>query len=304
MKKATLIFLLLFYLLSMTCHVLAGTTGNVSYYSFSTVDLPDRFTAYGMTYDNDHPPFHRLQNMMEFHFTDGKEIHEKYTASYGRTDTEYGPSEHILDLYLTYNKSALMNNDPYFITGTFTYSHEYDGSMANYEGTVSGYLVYSTDTENIGVEFNADKNAIMLYLTTADGSLFWNIFLETGDDSWLTYNKENVDYGSYPHLPSSSEQTDVAVGIGISTFGAAVVNVLTKTSMSGAISLNLPSSAIPGPVPSAAPASSTVSGSSGFFGALKKLFGSILKDLKDILTDEGRSYAGGKITEKIENIEK
>lgn len=269
----------------------------------STIDAPRRFSASGLIHEDDHPPFHRLQNMMDFQFVDGKEIHKEYSITYKASDTDYGPSLHTINIYLTYDRNALENFEPAFISGTFTYYHDFNGTIREYEGTVSGYLVYYSTQRDVTIDFN--KNNILLELMTDDGSWNWDIYLETSDSSW--FGEGYMDYEESPHLPSSTTQADVAAGVGISTVGIVLVNALTKTSLSGAVSFNMSASTFSGAAPvHAAPtqASAQIADAGGFLGSIKKFFFNILNDLRDMLTDEGRSYASGKVSEIIEQTEK
>ncbi|MBN2853633.1 MAG: hypothetical protein JXQ23_12935 [Clostridia bacterium] len=299
MKRILFIFLTVFYLLCISSMAFAATADVYR----STMDVPRKFSATGLIHEDDHPPFHRLQNMMEFQFVDGKEIHKEYSITYKASDTDYGPSSHIINLYMTYDRNALENYEPDFITGTYTYYHDFDGVIREYEGTIRGNLVYYSTQRDVTIDFN--KNTIHLELVTNDGSWNWDIYLETSDDSWL--GEGYMDYEESPHLPSSSTQADVAAGVGISTVGIVLLNTLTKTSVSGAVSFNLSASTMAGtapvqPVPTQASAS--IADAGGFFSSVKKFFGNILMDLRDMLTDEGRSYASGKVSEIIEQTEK
>ena len=141
-----------------------------------------------------------------------------------------------------------------------------------------------------------------------------------------------MDHESRPHIPSPWKQSDVAAGVGISTIGIAVLNALTKTSVFGNASFNGsfdPTSAAPGgQAPSGGtggtgsaaasgtgasasstiptqPASASMAGSGsggGLLSVVKDFFKNLFANLRDMLADEGRSYASGKLTENLENL--
>jgi hypothetical protein len=293
MKKILILVIVFLDLAFITGTAFAATGGNIS--SPVILDVPDKFTAVGMHYNDEILPNHRLQNLMKFDFINRKEIDKKFII----TDNKslLGPSKHSVEFYLTYDKEALKNNDEYFISGTFYYYQEYSGTVKEYMGNVTGRLVSTVDQS--GLTYNGSKNTILLKLTDTDNSWGWDIYLETAGGSWAG----SGDSGGPLQLPMSSDQADVAVGVGISTLGVVLLNTLTKTSVSCAISFNLPASAVTGPVPVQTAGPYTAGGSGGFFEAIKRIFGSIVTDIRDMLVDEGRSYISGKTFDKISKEE-
>ncbi|MCD6322552.1 MAG: hypothetical protein J7L77_05950 [Clostridiales bacterium] len=270
---------------------------------------PKAFKAYGFTYlesSSETPPFHNLQNQMNFQFTSGKETHQQYIVEYNE-DSSYGPAVHTFDLYLTYDMNLLEQGLP-FITGTFEYSWDHSGTLIEYSGTAEGMLVeISTDI----MSFNTDyvyTNALSLKLAV-DGDLWdWTIYLEVpGEEDYYigsTYVEDDYyNYEETPHPPSPSTQAEVAAGVGISTVGIAAANALTKTSILGSTSFNVPNTPV-SPVSASSvptPSSSAQAGGSGFFNAIKDFFKNLFSNLRDMLTDEGRSFASGKVTDFIED---
>jgi hypothetical protein len=103
---------------------------------------------------------------------------------------------------------------------------------------------------------------------------------------------------SRPHIPRPSKQADVAVGVGVSTLGIVVLNSLSNTSVFGSTPFNSSFNPLSQPKP-AAPSSPAGSGG-GFLNMIGRFFKSLFDTLKDMLTDEGRSYASGMITEIID----
>lgn len=115
--------------------------------------------------------------------------------------------------------------------------------------------------------------------------------------------KDYMEHEKRPHIPRPSTQADVAAGVGFTTVGVALANALTKTSIFGNASFNgsfNPSAPAPPPAP-ASPAPANSSGG-GFFGVIKDFFKNLFAQLREMLTDEGRSYASGKLSENLENI--
>jgi hypothetical protein len=129
------------------------------------------------------------------------------------------------------------------------------------------------------------------------------------------------DHESRPHIPSPRREADVAAGVGLSAIGIVVLNALTKTTPFGNTpyngSFDPTSPAKGGPAASASggtgsasassaspsAATSGAAGSSGsgsaIMGAIKEFFRKLFMNLWDMLTDEGRSYASGKIAETL-----
>lgn len=134
------------------------------------------------------------------------------------------------------------------------------------------------------------------------------------------YNEEYdfYEHEERPHIPSPSRQADVAVGVGISTIGIVLVNSLTKTSLFGSASFNStfnPSSPSPASVPTGGAATASGAGTTGagtaasgsagngIVGVIKEFFKGLFDNLRDMLTDEGRSYASGKFSDILETTE-
>ncbi len=147
---------------------------------------PKVFNAFGFTYiesSSETPPFHNLQNQMNFQFNNGKEIHQQYIVEYN-VDSSYGPAVHSFDLYLTYDMDLLEQGLP-FITGTFTYLWDLDGDIKEYTGTAEGMLLeIATDI----MSFNTDymyTNAISLELAVDGAPWDWTIYLEVpGEENY------------------------------------------------------------------------------------------------------------------------
>ena len=270
---------------------------------------PKVFNAYGFTYvesSAETPPFHNLQNQMSFQFTSGKETHQQYIVEYNE-DSSYGPATHTFDLYLTYDMNLLEQGLP-FITGTFTYFWNHSETLIEYSGTVEGILIeIATDI----MSFNTDyvyTNALSLELAVDGEPWEWTIYLEVpGEENYYigsTYIEDDYyDYEKSSQLPSPSTQAEVAAGVGISTAGIAAANALTKTSILGSTSFNIPNTPV-SPVSASSvptPPSSTQAGGSGFFNAIKDFFKNLFSNLRDMLTDEGRSFASGKVTDFLED---
>ncbi|MBN2558716.1 MAG: hypothetical protein JXB33_08190 [Clostridia bacterium] len=366
MKRLFYILILVIFLTGI-CSLAFATTAREVTGAFR-YDAPSRFTATGLIYDDPAPPFHKLQNMMEFTFIDGKEIHARFSTTYDANDSEYGPSEHIVDFYLVYDMNKFLTGEDDIIKGTFDYYHDYNGEIMEYTGTVTGYYITTMQRGFFPGDYDAD-NVILLDLVTSGEEWTWQIYLTPPEE--FAYSTSTVDmeraiedyyhsHESRPHIPSPSSQADVAVGVGITTVGIVILNSLTNTTLFGSAPFN--STFNPAAPPSSAPAAgSTPSGSGaatgttgsapggtgsasagtgpasggsvqagtpsasmgsvaapppaggsvsagsaagsgssgGFWGLIKDFFKNILVDLRDMLTDEGRSYASGKLTDVL-----
>jgi|GEM_PF-1261283 len=130
-----------------------------------------------------------------------------------------------------------------------------------------------------------------------------------------------------PHIPSPSKARDVAAGVGVSTVGIVVLNSLTNTTVFGSAPFNgsfnpsaspsvqpgAGSGATSGNVASAQGAASasiqssastmtqagnaSISGSGNFVKLVGDFFKNLWETMRDMLTDEGRAYASGKMTD-------
>lgn len=271
----------------------------------------EAFSASGFTYietTEEIPPFHRLQKMINITFNSIGENYRQYTIDY-EDGSSYGPSVHILDLFLYYDRALLTDGQP-FINGTFIYHWERNGEIVDYTGTVQGNLV-EISTENMG--FVADyeyTNALALDLIVDNGSWDWIIYLEIPgeEEYYMTYmftEDEYHDHESSPHIPSPSTQAEVAAGVGISTVGIAVANGLTKTSMLGSASFNVPAAQAGQAARTASDAASNTRSyvNSGVLNSIKNFFKNLFANLRDMLTDEGRSFASGRISDFLEDAE-
>ena len=270
---------------------------------------PKVLNAYGFTYlesSSETPPFHNLQNQFNFQFISGSEIHQEYIVEYDE-NSSYGPATHTLNIYLKYDMDLLEQGLP-FITGKFTYIWNHDGTINAYSGNTEGSLVeIATDI----MSFNTDyvyTNAISMELTVDDEP--WTIYLEVpGEENYYigsTYIEDGYyDYEETPHLPSPSTQVEVAAGVGISTVGIAAANALTKTSIFGSTSFNVTTAPVTSASASSVPTPpvSAQAGGNGFFNVIKDFFKDLFTNLRDMLTDEGRSFASGKVTDFIEDTE-
>ncbi len=117
--------------------------------------------------------------------------------------------------------------------------------------------------------------------------------------------EDYYSHESRPHIPRPSSQADVAAGIGLSTVGIFVVNSFTKTSVFGSTSFNTSFNPANPPASPAvqAPSASVSSSGGGFFNSVGGFFKSLFETLKEMLTDEGRSYASGRLSEIIEKTD-
>ncbi len=359
MKRVIYLLIALAFLLGISSTAFAVPP---SYYYSAGYDLdpPRRFDAVGFPYIDTTDPMNRLQNMMEFSFVNGKEIHRDFAITLNENEPG-GPAEYLLSIDVTYQRDMAVSFESTFITGNFTFRQEVGGEVSEYTGMVNGSIVFILPA-NMGIsDPDMEVPAILLRFYSSDNSQWnWYSYLDTPNDDLVCCEEDNVDLIMYtdsmyhehrPHIPSPRTQVDVAAGIGLSTIGIVVANALTKTSVFGSASFNGsfdPTSAGPsGQSPSAgtggsqapsgsggttagtggiasssaatgtgtsavgavqsAPASAGASGSAGSWGnifrIIKEFFRNLFINLRDMLTDEGRSYASGKLAETLSETE-
>lgn len=131
-------------------------------------------------------------------------------------------------------------------------------------------------------------------------------FAGTNHDDSLYDSEEFYHHEERAHIPSPYNQSDVAAGVGITTAGIVVVNALTNTSVFGSAPLN--TSFNPQAAPSVQPGSGatasqtrSASGGGGFIKSVGDFFKGLFEVLRDMMTDEGRAFASGKITDIIQD---
>lgn len=306
MKKISyfIVILLLLFMLFGFSYVSAEVTPDNSRLM---KDNPQSFPAHGFNYivsSDEIPPFHRLQSLIKLEFKHREEINKQFTIEYGN-ESIYGTSVHTLGLNLLYDKT-LLKTGVNFITGTFTYYWERNGEINEYSGNLTGEII-EVSTESMG--FNTDyeyTNAIALDLSVDGNPWDWTIYLEVPGEEYYylrsTHNEEGFSSNqTNPHIPSPETQTDVAAGVAISTVGIYAINVFSGTSIFGNASFNgsfNPLSAQPSAAPSP-PYTASGSSNGGFIGNAADLFKKFIVSLRDMLTDEGRSYASGKVSEHL-----
>ncbi len=310
MKRITLILLIVLFVFGLSCFSIVSADVTAANSKLVT-DSPRTFYAYGFEYidSGEAPPFHKLQNIMEIEFSSGQEIQRQYTVEFNDSSV-YGPATHIITLNLTYDQDSLKLGLP-FITGSFNYYWERNGVETEYTGTIQGELIeIATDIMGFNTGY-VYTNAIALDLEVDGDPWDWTIYLEVpGEEEYYQtgYMEDDYDHHheSSPHVPSPSTQADVAAGVGISTAGIAIANALTKTSIFGSASFNTtltPQSAAAAPAAPTAPRPVQTSSGGGFFGAIKDFFKNLFANLRDMMTDEGRSFASGKLSDFLEDAE-
>ncbi|MCD6322553.1 MAG: hypothetical protein J7L77_05955 [Clostridiales bacterium] len=316
MKRIILLFVLLFFIFSMSS--LAFASGDWRYLETKyTRDAPDEFTVSSFIPYTTESVQEKFQNAINFRFVDGMEMQESFVVIMDTTD-DY--NEYKIALKLTYKKKDLKKYDDVFITGTFDYYHTSDGVIDEFSGDVIGQIVLiNPSSHNLMGLNNEDVGALVLRLSAPKEGFLIDFFLNPSGTGLLMTdpelepvydnenNCENEDYYGHehrPHIPSPSNQTDVAVGVGLSTVGIAVANAFSGTSIFGNASFNgsfNPTSptAPSAPTPGAQP---TPGGSGGIIGTIKDFFKNLFANLREMLTDEGRSYANGKLTDTLKDI--
>jgi len=303
-KRIIFIIITIFYVLTLSSVAFATNDVN-NYQDAYRGDAPKKFTAHGIPFTDTFTPFRKLESVLEFNFVNNRSKHSSFEFEHSAMYYGYGPSTHKLNFDLTYDKKAFSNGTSVFITGTFTYALNSGGEDHFYTGNVIGRYVYTNDDN-----FNSDdtlccKNFIVLFLS--DDTTDWTLELFLEEPEEFIYVQEDDYYneeGYYndecaPHVPAPTSQTDVAVGVGASTLGIALINALTKTSPFGSTPFNITFNSNtpiinPKPTPSAI-------GGSGILNAVKNFFKNLLKNLRDMLTDEGRSYASGKVSDILDD---
>lgn len=318
MKKLLMIIIITIYLLTITS--MAFAIEDTHYYTNATRnDAPDWFLVSGLVYQEDTILLHNLQNSMHLTLQDMATVRSIVDFSY-QADNEDSPSEHRMEIDLLYDRQAFLDGQEIFITGTFIYNYILDGKEQYYQGTVTGkYIVIENSIHD--ETFN-NQNSIRLYLDVDNVDWSWEIFLKdpvefqsgtvindtTDDYVQEYYEEEYFDHEETPHIPQPYTQRQVAAGIGISSVSIVLLNTLTNTSVFGSTSFNMgatsaASTAAQSTSQAATQAATTGSTqASGFINVIKKFFANLFSNLRDMLTDEGRSYASGRLTKVIKEI--
>ncbi|MDX1358144.1 MAG: hypothetical protein R3232_04885 [Clostridia bacterium] len=324
MKKIISIFILMM-LLMLIIGVGTAAASSILYSGDYELKQPRKFNAVGFKPILEGYPFDDLQGIMEYTFIDGKSISNEFTVTYSAAGET---ADLILTTDLTYAKERLTSFDSVFVTGTFRLINTSGNITSEHSGDVTGQIAI---IDTYSMEFDSDAGqvpALLLIFQDSDDPWNWYVYLEMPGEDVIKLSGSNVDliihsdyydHESRPHIPSPRSETDVAVGVGLSTIGFVVLNALTKTTPFGNTPYNSsfdptapakggPSASASGgsgaaaassATPSSATAGATGSPGSGsaFFGAIKDFFRNLYMNLRDMLADEGRSYASGKLAE-------
>lgn len=315
MKRVLLILIVILFLSAISFPAFAG--GDWRYLETKyTSDAPDLLYLSSFRHSNPDGIQQKFQNSLVFHFIDGKEIQEEFTVL-EEVDSDAPPREYKLSFNLKYNTKSLRRYNDVFITGTFDYYHVGTDSTDDFSGEVKGQIILFNPTRFglIGTNSN-DVGAVVLRLNAPDYGFSVDFFLNpngTGllisSDESETVRQRDIPYSNYyedehrPHIPSPSNQADVAAGVAISTIGIFAVNAFTGTSIFGNASYNgsFNPSAPPAPAAPTPPYAASGSSGGGFLGTISDFFKNLFADLRDMLTDEGRSYASGRLEELLED---
>jgi len=333
MKRIMNIFGVLIILTALSATAFADSIDNL----YLKINAPNKFRAVGIVTDSNDPLSH-LQNMIDIEFQDGKESTRTYTV-FLDTDSSGNPSEYRLDLNLVYDKELLEGYQIYFINGTFTYTEIKQRDTIRVSGSVKGRIInLATNSIDIDIS-SEDENVFVIVLDCYSSDYNWGhkFTLSTPNEQLVMLTSEPAVQNSYrdeeaydysheerPHIPSPSRTRDIAAGVGISTAGIVILNSLTNTTVFGSASFNgsfnpnagptvqpgvgsgatsgsaaSASAAVHGSSAATATQAGSASGSSGFFRIIGNFLRNLWESLRDMLTDEGRAYAGGKITEML-----
>jgi hypothetical protein len=150
---------------------------------------PDSFTAKGYEFinpDYSHP-YHELQQTVVWSFMDGKEthVHFEYSIPEGSPG---GPTEHIIDIYVTYEKDLVQSESTlFFVNGT--YSHQISGTSSirgTHNGFVKGELLPVLPARR-GFKSDYEKaNALVLDMTPFGIMWDWKLILEIEGEVYET----------------------------------------------------------------------------------------------------------------------
>ncbi|MDX1358146.1 MAG: hypothetical protein R3232_04895 [Clostridia bacterium] len=150
---------------------------------------PDSFTARGYEFinpDYSHP-YHELQQTVVWSFKDGKEthVHFEYSIPEGSPG---GPTEHIIDIYVTYEKDLVRSESTlFFVNGT--YSHQISGTSSirgTHNGFVKGELLPVLPARR-GFKSDYEKaNALVLDMTPFGIMWDWKLILEIEGEVYET----------------------------------------------------------------------------------------------------------------------
>ncbi len=307
-----------------------------------TLDAPDELILMGFQHENPVHGMEIIQNMLEFEFIHRQECLCDYEVTFGPDDQFPGDEYSISFNLTYNKNSLNMYDDVFIEGTFDYHQIISDNELNFSGDVIGQIILFNPVSFNlIGANSNDVACVILRLSSKEEESFVWHLFLNPGGSGLLVQEEEiNYPAGSAydsrehrPHIPSPRTQADVASGIGLSTIGIVVANALTKTSVFGSASFNGsfdPTSASPGGqtpsvdlggssasaatgtgastasvVQSSAPAtgaSGATSSGGGFIGAIKDFFRNLFANLRDMLTDEGRSYASGKLSETLDNV--
>lgn len=321
MKRIIFILIVILFIVSLAFPAFADPTWTYDTSRY-THDAPEYL--YMHCFDSMYPanPIDHLHNVIFFEFINGQEITQEFVQTF--EDPSSGLLiETKLVCNLTYDKGLLRRYDDVFINGTFNLITTQDGETTEFKGEIMGQIImFNPSAHNLYWPESNNVAAVVLRMHSDDGDGFdQNLFLnpstsglmETESESEILYSGY-LDHESRPHVPSPMKQADVAAGVALSTIGIAAANALTNTSTFGGASFNGsfdPTSAASGSsvvsgttgatgsAASTAGASSATGSSGGFVGVVKEFFIRLFGSLRDMLTDEGRSFASGKLSESL-----
>ncbi len=247
---------------------------------------PKEFTTELISAEPFSNPHFKVVDKFEFTFTDGKEVHvgSEITAADSRTPNI--EEKYDLELWLTFDKNAFMNKQHYFINGKFTYQYSVPGDENFFSGNVSGLMAMISEKKQSPDHIPA----FVLELRNDSMDFIEFIYMSVPDNFW-TQTGEVYAQEQSP-LPIEANATEMAAGVAVSAIGISLLNAATKSSMLGSVTFSMGIPTTTG-TPSIFPGVRSTAG--GIRGKLKNL----LLSLRDMLTDEGRSYTSGKVSENI-----
>lgn len=306
MKRFIYILFVLFLLTGLASTAFAG-----SYYEPNSVRA---FDAEGFVMQDDTNPFNRIQEQMDFRFVSGRKVNGKYETTQEDNAT-YTPGLYKIELELTYDRNLLEDQSEYFITGTFAFTFDSPDGPMTYSGSANGRIVNILHESSV-LDFEQQPEnpfIVVIDCLADDNSWGYYFMLSTPGTELIALTEyENSSYDSEEfyhheeraHIPSPSNQADVAAGVGITTAGIVVVNSLTNTSVFGSASFN--SAFNPQAAPAVQPTTPSPqavqgSGGGGFVKSVGDFFKGLFEALRDMLTDEGRSFASGKVTDILQD---
>jgi len=177
--KKTSITVLLIFLIFLIMPATVGARPDAKDSPFLS-NPPQTFTVtgYKVKEPETHHPYHAFQQSVSWTFTDDEEVHKQFIYSIPE-GTEGGPSEHTIDIYLTYDRDLVNSSSTlFFITGTYSHKIEDSRMTIVHNGFLKGELLPLLPEERGFVSDYEKANALVFQMTPFGIIWDWKLIYE------------------------------------------------------------------------------------------------------------------------------